>query len=42
VGDGKNTPFWEARWIDGSTPKELAPNLFKLARFKKRNMHTKL
>jgi hypothetical protein len=42
VGDGKNTPFREARWIDGSAPKEFAPNLFKLARFKKRNVHTEM
>jgi hypothetical protein len=34
VGNGISTPFWEARWLFGSAPKDLAPNLFKLARFK--------
>jgi hypothetical protein len=35
VGDDKNTPFWKARWLNGTSPKELAPNLFNLARFRK-------
>jgi hypothetical protein len=35
VGDGKNTPTWEAKWLNAAAPKELAPNLFKMARFKK-------
>jgi hypothetical protein len=36
VGDGKGTPFWEARWLHGAAPKDLAPNLYKIARFKSR------
>jgi hypothetical protein len=39
VGDGKNTPFWEARSINGVATKELAPNLYKQARFKSRTVH---
>jgi hypothetical protein len=35
IGDDKNTPFWETRWINGISPKELAPNLDLTARFKK-------
>jgi hypothetical protein len=42
VGNGKNTPFWEANWLGGTTPKELAPNLYKSARFKKRNVYIEL
>jgi hypothetical protein len=42
IGDGRNTPFWEARWLQGSSPKDLAPNFFKLARFKYRNVYTEL
>jgi hypothetical protein len=42
VGDGRNTPFRESRWINGTSPKEIAPRLFKLARFKGRNVHTEL
>jgi hypothetical protein len=30
IGDGKVTPFWEARWLMGASPKELAPNLYLL------------
>jgi hypothetical protein len=37
IGDGKNTPFWETRWLNG-----MAPNLFNCARFKKRTIHTKI
>jgi hypothetical protein len=42
VGDGKNTPTWEAKWLNAAAPKELAPNLFKMARFKKRTVPAEL
>jgi hypothetical protein len=42
IGNGKNTPFWEARGLQGTAPKDLAPCLFKLARFKHRTVHTEL
>jgi hypothetical protein len=42
VRDGNSTPFWEARWLLGSAPKDLAPNLFQIARFKGRTVATKL
>ena len=42
VGDGKETPFWEAKWLNGTSPKELAPNLFAQARFKFRSVHDEL
>jgi hypothetical protein len=38
----KNTPTWEAKWLNAAAPKELAPNLFKMARFKKRTVPAEL
>jgi hypothetical protein len=38
VGDGRNTPFWEANWLQGVSPKMLAPNLYKQAHFKYRTV----
>jgi hypothetical protein len=35
IGDGKATPFWEANWLHGVAPQELAPNLFKITKYKK-------
>jgi hypothetical protein len=31
-----------AKWLDGVAPKELAPNLFQVARFNKRIVSSKL
>jgi hypothetical protein len=42
IGDGRNTPFGEARWLDGLAPKDLAPDLYQVARFKRRTMHTEM
>jgi hypothetical protein len=42
VGDGANNPFWEARWLSGATPKDLARNLYASARFKKRIIQVEL
>jgi hypothetical protein len=41
-GNGKATPFWEAKWLCGAAPIELAPNLFELAKFKRRSVTKKL
>jgi hypothetical protein len=38
IGNGKVTPFWEARWVHGPAPKDIAPGLYKAARFKKRSV----
>jgi hypothetical protein len=42
VGNGKNTPFWESMWLEGQAPKDLAPNLYNIAKFKHIILHTKL
>jgi hypothetical protein len=47
IGYGKNTPLWEAKWLHGLPVrilhhKDIAPNLFRTARFKRRFVHTKL
>jgi hypothetical protein len=42
MGDGKNTPFWEANWLHGTSPKMLAPNLYKQAHYKYRIVHKEL
>lgn len=42
IGNGKNTPFWEGRWLNGTSPKQLAPNLFQLVRFKTRSVAKEL
>jgi hypothetical protein len=42
VGDRKNTPFWESKWINGRSPRELAPKLYKSTEYKYRNVHTEL
>jgi hypothetical protein len=42
VGDGKNTPFWESRWLNGLSPKDLPPTVYGLTRFKQRSISTEL
>jgi hypothetical protein len=42
IGNGRNTPFWEAKWLQGATPKDLAPNLYNIARYKSRTVHKEL
>jgi hypothetical protein len=37
VGNGEDTPFWEAKWLNGASPRDLAPNLFRMTRFKRRS-----
>jgi hypothetical protein len=42
IRDGKSTPFWESKWINGVAPKEMAPSLYRKARFKKRSVYKEL
>jgi hypothetical protein len=41
-GDGKVIPLWESRWFNGTSPKELAPNLYQITKFKHRCVHDEL
>jgi hypothetical protein len=38
VNNGMNTPLWEVRRLNGVSPKDLAPNLFKQAKVKYRTI----
>jgi hypothetical protein len=31
VGSGERARFWDASWLDGRAPRDIAPNLYKLA-----------
>jgi hypothetical protein len=42
IGNGENTPFWEAKWLNGAAPKYIAPSLFKAARYKQRMVSAEL
>jgi hypothetical protein len=42
VGDGNSIPFWEARWLHEAAPKDIAPSLFRNARFKSRTIAIEL
>jgi hypothetical protein len=34
IGNGKMADFWGSSWIEGQTPKNIAPKLYKKARRK--------
>jgi hypothetical protein len=42
IGNGEDTPFWDARWIQGAAPRDIAPNLYQRAWFKNRSVSTEL
>jgi hypothetical protein len=42
IGNGRNTPFWEARWLNGVSPKDLVLNLYHQAQFKNRMVNKEL
>lgn len=31
LGDGNKAKFWESTWLNGVAPRDIAPNLYKLA-----------
>lgn len=42
IGDGRKTSFWLDNWLDGQTPKDLAPTIFRLAKRKSNSLHADL
>ena len=42
VGNGQITGFWHNRWLDGESPKEIAPDVFPLAWRKNLNVREAL
>jgi hypothetical protein len=42
IGNGKTASFWTSSWIQGRTPKDLAPNLFRKTRRKKISVYKAL
>lgn len=42
IGDGKTASFWYSSWLDGRTPKSLAPSLFRKAKRKKISVYNGL
>jgi hypothetical protein len=42
IGNGRSTTLWEAKWLHGAAPKEIAPNLYASARCKRRPVFTEL
>lgn len=42
LGNGQRAMFWHDRWIQGNSPLDIAPDLYKLAWRKKENVATAL
>ena len=42
VGDGHKASFWGSSWLDGLSPKSIAPELFAASRRKNRRVHDAL
>ena len=42
VGDGLKASFWESSWLQGISPRVLAPDIFEASKRKNRNVHDAL
>jgi hypothetical protein len=42
LGNRRKAIFWHDKWLHGSVPIDIAPNLYKLARFKSRSVAREL
>ena len=42
IGDGRMASFWSSPWLDGSSPKFLAPAIFLSSKRKSRSVHDAL
>lgn len=42
LGDGRMAEFWNSSWIEGRAPRDIAPNLYKLAWRKHRKVHEEI
>lgn len=42
LGNGQRATFWHDRWLQGKSPKEIAPDLYRLAWRKNENVATGL
>ena len=42
IGDGRKASFWASSWLNGSTPRDIAPKIFDASKRKKRNVHDAL
>jgi hypothetical protein len=42
VGNGAETLFWDAPWLDGEKPKEIAPLIYMSSKRKNWNMEGRL
>ena len=42
IGNGLTTSFWTSSWMNGVSPKSIAPWIFEVSKHKKRSMHDAL
>ena len=38
IGNGENIAFWSSAWIQGMSPKDVAPSIYKISKRKNRSL----